>query len=345
MGRFALKFESLGKLGEGIRGKGDGFKAMNSIRTDLALEAREAVGEIPGVEMEQENLGATVITRVRVATSAGARRMGKPIGRYITIENEALSRPETLRNRELGGIIAQELRALLGPGEGENAMVVGLGNRSLTPDSLGPRVTGEILVSRHIREHMPDYLDERVRSVCAISPGVMGVTGIETGELVRSAVRLVQPSCLIVVDSLAARSRRRILGTVQISDAGVVPGSGVGNHRTALNRQSLGLPVIAVGVPMVVRAAVIGRETLETALENIVQREGVSSVVGRRLTAYLREEGLDDLVCEDGPMHSFVVTPVSIDEAVRNVASLVAEGINRCLQPELCFEEIQAMLP
>lgn len=114
---------------------------------------------------------------------------------------------------------------------------------------------------------------------------------------------------MIVVDSLAARSRRRILGTVQISDAGVVPGSGVGNHRTALNRQSLGLPVIAVGVPMVVRAAVIGRETLETALENIVQREGFNSVVGRRLTAYLREEGLDDLVCEDGPMHSFVVTP------------------------------------
>ncbi len=317
---------------------------MACINTDLALEAREAVGEIPGVEMEQEKKGETLVTRVHVVTPMGARRMGKPIGRYVTIENEELSRAETLRDREMGGIIAEELRALLGEEQDGCAMVAGLGNRELTPDSLGPRVTGEILVSRHIKENMPDFLDERVRSVCAVSPGVMGVTGIDTGELLRAAVESVRPACLIAVDSLAARSRRRILGTVQLSDAGVVPGSGVGNHRTALTRETLGLPVVAIGVPMVVRAAVIGREALETALNSIVRREGNETPMARRIRGYLDEETLEELSQEDASMRGFVVTPVSIDEAVRNVATLVAEGINRCLQPELKYEEIQAML-
>lgn len=317
---------------------------MRGIDSDLALEAREAVGEIQGVAMQQEKRGETLITRVHVQNEDGARRMNKPIGRYITIENAALSRPQSLRTRELSGIIAGELQRLLGPGDKGCAMVAGLGNRNLTPDSLGPRVTANILVSRHILSNMPDFLDDRVRSVCAVSPGVMGNTGIETGELLRSAVEAVRPSCLIVVDSLAARSRRRILGTVQISDAGVVPGSGVDNHRVALNEQTLGLPVVAIGVPMVVRAAVLGQEAAEYTIRSIAEQEGEGSLFSRRLLGYLDGDSLEKRLREDTPLQSFVVTPVSIDEAVRNTAALVAEGINRCLQPELSAEEIQAML-
>ncbi|MDR2514819.1 MAG: GPR endopeptidase [Christensenellaceae bacterium] len=317
----------------------------NLVRTDLALEAREAAGEIPGVSMEQEELDGTTITRVKVFSPEGARALGKPMGNYITLENAALSEAEALRGGELGAVIAREIRALLKAGEDACPMVAGLGNRNLTPDSLGPRVTEALFISRHIKETMPELLDQKVRPVCAVSPGVMGETGIETGELILAAVRAVKPSCLIVVDSLAARSASRVLGTVQISDAGVSPGSGVGNHRSALTRQSLSLPVIAIGVPMVVHAAVIGRDTLERAIDEIAGGAGENSALAKELAAYREGRALDGLLrrAQGELMQNFVVTPISIDEAVRNVAQLVAEGINLCLQPEMSREEILAL--
>lgn len=316
------------------------------IRTDLALEAREASGEISGVSMEQEELGGSKITRVEVLNEAGAGKIGKPIGKYITIENAALSSADALCDSALVEAIAREIRGFFALGEDENAMVAGLGNRNLTPDSLGPKVAERILVSRHILSTMPDLLDARVRSVSAICPGVMGETGIETGELVACAAKAVRPSCLIVVDSLAARSAARILGTVQISNAGVVPGSGVGNHRTALTRQSLGLPVVAIGVPMVVHALTIGKDTLERAFalmeEAIAADNSYKDFAGRHLEeaqlGRIMDRALEPL--ENG----FVVTPVSIDEAVKNVADLVAEAINVALQPELSREEIAALV-
>lgn len=292
-------------------------------RTDLALEAKEQNGEIPGVEMEQEQCASAVLTRVRVVSEEGAQRIGKPKGTYITIEQKDLYEKDPQNAAQLYACIAEQIRSLLGDRSGKGAaLVVGLGNRDLTPDSLGPRVVSQLFITRHVCTALPGVLDDRVHPVCAIAPGVMAETGMETGEVVRAVAEAVQPDCIIVVDALAARSTQRILSTVQITDAGVVPGSGVGNHRTALNRESLGVPVIAVGVPTVVHAATILRDALEKLLGSNDKTE--------KLLHSLDGENL-------------VVTPVMIDEAVRSVSALVARAIDAALQPGLTQQELSAM--
>lgn len=286
------------------------------------MEAREAAGEIEGVEMEQKKEGKATVTRVRVNTEQGARAIGKPIGTYVTIEQSGLAQT---RSSALTRCIGQQLKQLLGEVRPGGALVVGLGNRELTPDSLGPRVMQHILVTRHLFTQLPELLDERVQPVSVLAPGVMGSTGMETGEVVQAVVQRVRPGCVVVVDALAARSTSRILNTVQLTDAGVSPGSGVGNHRDALTRETLGVPVVAVGVPMVVHASTILRD----ALERIAGESGA----GLDLGALLRDMDGENLV----------VTPVMIDEAVRSVAALLAEGIDLALQPELSRRELRAL--
>lgn len=298
---------------------------MQSFRTDLAMEASQAAGEISGVEMEQNTVEKATITRVRVLNEKGAQTIGKPIGTYITVEQSDLYEKQAQGSDVLARCIADQLVRLLGAVQPRCALVVGLGNRDLTPDSLGPRVMQEMLVSRHILKQFPELIDERVRSVCVMAPGVMGATGMETGEVVQAVVYSIQPDCVVIVDALAARSIGRILSTVQLTDAGVAPGSGVGNHRDALTKETLGVPVVAVGVPMVVHASTILRD----ALERIVGQ----SAAQLDLHALLRDMDGENLV----------VTPVVIDEAVRNVAALVADSINLALQPELTLNEIRAM--
>ena len=295
---------------------------QTGVRTDLAMEAREAAGEIEGVEMEQHREGKAIVTRVRVVTEQGARAIGKPIGTYVTIEQNGLTQAKT---GALSKCIAQQLSLLLGQPRQGGALVVGLGNRELTPDSLGPRVTQRILVTRHLFTQLPELLDERVQPVSVLAPGVMGSTGMETGEVVQAVVQRVKPACVVVVDALAARSTSRILNTVQLTDAGVSPGSGVGNHRDALTRETLGVPVVAVGVPMVVHASTILRD----ALERIAGDSGASLDLGALLRSM------------DG--ENLVVTPVMIDEAVRAIAALLAEGIDLALQPGLTRRELSAL--
>ena len=295
---------------------------QTGVRTDLAMEAREAAGEIEGVEMEQHREGKATVTRVRVVTEQGARAIGKPIGTYVTIEQNGLTQAKT---GALSKCIAQQLSLLLGQPQQGGALVVGLGNRELTPDSLGPRVTQRILVTRHLFTQLPELLDERVQPVSVLAPGVMGSTGMETGEVVQAVVQRVKPACVVVVDALAARSTSRILNTVQLTDAGVSPGSGVGNHRDALTRETLGVPVVAVGVPMVVHASTILRD----ALERIAGDSGASLDLGALLRSM------------DG--ENLVVTPVMIDEAVRAIAALLAEGIDLALQPGLTHRELNAL--
>ena len=295
---------------------------QTGVRTDLAMEAREAAGEIEGVEMEQHREGKAIVTRVRVVNEQGARAIGKPIGTYVTIEQNGLTQAKT---GALSKCIAQQLSLLLGQPRQGGALVVGLGNRELTPDSLGPRVTQRILVTRHLFTQLPELLDERVQPVSVLAPGVMGSTGMETGEVVQAVVQRVKPACVVVVDALAARSTSRILNTVQLTDAGVSPGSGVGNHRDALTRETLGVPVVAVGVPMVVHASTILRD----ALERIAGDSGASLDLGALLRSM------------DG--ENLVVTPVMIDEAVRAIAALLAEGIDLALQPGLTRRELNAL--
>lgn len=295
----------------------------NSYRTDLAMEAREQNTEISGVEIMQEQRAGAMLTCVKVLSDEGSRKLGKPIGTYITIEQSDLYEKNPQEERPLTECIAQQIGKLLKNDRAKGTtLIVGLGNRELTPDSLGPRVVSELLVTRHVHKALPEKIDARVRSVCAIAPGVMGETGMETEEVVKAVVDAVKPECVVVVDALAARSTQRILRTVQITDAGVAPGSGVGNHRSALNRESLGIPVIAVGVPMVVHASTILRD----ALERMAGGEVGSEVI---------------LHSMDG--ENLVVTPVMIDQAVRNVAARLALALDIALQPELTTEEMKRM--
>lgn len=295
---------------------------QSGVRTDLAMEAREAAGEIEGVEMEQKKEGKAIVTRVRVNTEQGARVIGKPVGTYITIEQSGLSQE---KGTALSRCIGTQLAQLLGEVRQGGALVVGLGNRELTPDSLGPRVTQQVLVTRHLFTQLPELVDGRVQPVSVLAPGVMGSTGMETGEVVQAVVQRVKPGCVVVVDALAARSTGRILNTVQLTDAGVAPGSGVGNHRDALTKESLGVPVVAVGVPMVVHASTILRD----ALEHIAGESGAELNV--------------DTLLRDMDGENLVVTPVMIDEAVRSVAALLAEGIDLALQPGLSRRELRAL--
>ena len=266
-----------------------------SVRTDLALEERERFAsddvEIQGVVLEEDYDEEREIrtTRVEICTENGARAMGKPVGIYLTLETPDLALPdeETHLNiaRKLSGHIRELIRRNTGRNEKDlSVLVAGLGNRSVTPDSLGPCVADHLNVTRHIiREYGKYAMDkEYVNLVSAIVPGVMGQTGMESTEIVRGVVDETHPDLVIAVDALAARSCRRLNRTVQIADTGINPGSGVGNHRSGLTEKTLGVPVIGIGVPTVVDAATIVNDTMENfiaALESSESLKGVGDVL------------------------------------------------------------------
>jgi spore protease len=227
----------------------------------------------------------------------------------------------------MSSLIGEEIGRMVDLSGGE-ALVVGLGNRMVTPDSLGPLTVDRILVTRHIFSAMPKYADEKLRSVCAIAPGVLGVTGIETAEMLESVVRKIKPACVICVDALAARAAGRIGGAVQITDTGIQPGSGVGNRRMALNKESLGVDVIAVGMPTVIYAATLARDAF--AMLDETAEEAALGKLEKELMG--------------GPGGDMIVTPREIDAIIKDSAGMIAAGINRALQPELSDSEIMAMM-
>ncbi len=296
---------------------------MRQIWTDLAMEAGGAIR--PEVSQLGDGIEKTV---VRITDEALARQLGRSVGTYVT-----LGCPQTLsidlRTREaLAGALADTLRGML-PEESGDVLVVGLGNRNVTPDALGPRTVERVLVTRHMGEALPQDVSAGMRSVCAAAPGVLGVTGIETAEVIRGMAAHVKPGAVIAVDALAARSSERIGSTIQIADTGIAPGSGVGNHRRALDRQTLGVPVIAVGVPMVVYAWALAGD----ALSAFAQADGASAEDEEKLARHVERvvsQKLGDLI----------VTPREVDALIERMAGIVAEGINRALHPGLSSADI-----
>ena len=249
------------------------------VRTDLALEARESIErteeEIRGVRVEEETKEdiQVHITKVVIETKNGARAMNKPMGNYITLEAPAMQEEDEGYHREISEELARQVRSLIPDADSEQSvLVVGLGNREVTADALGPGVVDNLFITRHIvREYgKAAYNKERMNVVSSIVPGVMAATGMETAEIVRGVISQTEPDLVIVVDALAARSTKRLNRTIQITDTGINPGSGVGNHRNGLTRESLGVPVIAIGVPTVVDAGTI----VSDALEKLVQESG-----------------------------------------------------------------------
>ena len=302
---------------------------MRQVRTDRALEASQAAGSSPGVHVSQWEEESVSITEVRVETEEAAQRLGKSVGTYLTLECEGVRRRDPAAREEVQNVLGEEIARLLPPDEqGAPVLVVGLGNRRVTPDSLGPKTVDGTLVTRHLLRELPDKVDERLNPVCAIAPGVMGATGLETMETVSALVKEIHPRCLIVIDSLAARASSRVGVSIQLSDTGIQPGSGVGNHRRALNERELGVRVIALGMPTVVYAVTIARDALEILGEGETNPAALDEV-----TKSLFENEIGEMI----------VTPREVDDMIDDAAQMLAGGINRALQTALSPEEIAGL--
>jgi len=248
------------------------------INLDLALEAHDVIrgergGEIPGVSLSEDSFNVANVKTVTVLDQRGASIIGKPPGKYITIESDVLRVNNKTSHRQLSQILMQKLKEILPfKTENDSVLIVGLGNWNATPDALGPQVVEKTMATRHLYGKVPEELTNGLRSVSAIAPGVLGTTGIETAEIIKGIVEKTSPNVLITIDALAAGNVSRIGTTIQIADTGINPGSGVGNKRAVINQETIGIPVIAIGVPTVVHAGVIANDIIENFVEQMKSR-------------------------------------------------------------------------
>jgi len=308
-----------------------------SFRTDLAVETREAYKkalsiDMPGVSAEDEVIDDVKVTRVKVETQEGAENIGKPIGNYITLDAPQIKDNEPDTNEKVYMVLAKELRKLIGENKDKSVLVVGLGNWNVTPDALGPKVISYVEVTRHILEYAPEYVNRPLRSVSAISPGVLGTTGMETGEVIKGVIDKIKPDLVIAIDALASRKLERISTTIQIADTGISPGSGIGNKRMALSKETLGIPVIAVGVPTVVDAATMANDTIELMLENIDKIGSQNGSDYDRIKQMSQEDKYAMVKEVLNPyVGDLVVTPKEIDAIITSVSDVVSQGINHAL--------------
>lgn len=294
-----------------------------NIHTDLALEDKERFEsdnvEISGVSVEEfyDEEHEIRVTEVKILTENGAKSMRKPIGTYITMEMANLALPD----EEYHHVVAEELSKYVGnvlqmdkEKEDYTVLVVGLGNRDVTPDALGPHTVECLNVTRHIVKEYGKYAmgEETVNMVSAIAPGVMAQTGMESYEIIKGIVETTKPDAVLVVDALAARNTKRLNRTIQIADTGIHPGSGVGNHRNEISKETLGVPVIAIGVPTVVDAATIVRDTMENLLSTLETDD--------------KYEMMQELIAPH--LYGMFVTPKDIDESIDRIGATIAEGLN-----------------
>ena len=308
-----------------------------SIRTDLALEQKERIEadtvEISGVVLEEnyDEEREIKITTVKIETENGAKTMGKPVGTYITIEAPNMAIPDEGYHEEISRELSKFLKTLLKKEKGDySVLVVGLGNRQVTPDALGPYVADNLNVTRHIIKEYGKYAmgEEKVHLVSAVVPGVTGQTGMETVEIVKGIVQETKPDFIVAIDALAARNSKRLNRTIQIADTGIHPGSGVGNQRNAINRETVGVPVIAIGVPTVVDAATIVNDAMENllaALESSEMLKGVG-VVMQGYSAAEKYELVKELIAPH--LNGMFVTPKDIDDTVKRISYTISEALN-----------------
>ena len=310
-------------------------KQILQFRTDLASERRDLYKkanniekEIEGIETEEEKNGEQLITtRVKVLNEQGAQAIGKPIGNYITIDIKNLRLAQEEDIQKASEIVTKELKTLILQHVDGKApiLVVGLGNIYVTPDALGPKVVNEVDITRHLLQYMPEVLDENTRPVSAIAPGVLGTTGIETQEILKGIVENIKPQLLIIIDALASRSIERISSSIQLADTGIVPGAGVGNTRKELTKETLGIPVIALGIPTVVDAATIAADSLTLFIQK-VQEEAQSNDFLNQLQEEDKYEMIKEVLAPSD--YNLIVTPKEIDDLIENMKDVVARGIN-----------------
>lgn len=311
---------------------------MYNFRTDLAVERRDFIkkanqleDEVDGIEVEEKEISDKIKTsKVKVLNDKGEQAIGKPVGSYVTIDVKKLKLATEEDIQKAAEVLRDELQIILQEHstKKDDILVVGLGNLQVTPDALGPKVIQDIDITRHILSYMPQVLPEDTRTVSAISPGVLGTTGIETLEIIKGIVENVKPKLIIVIDALASRSMHRISSTIQIADTGIVPGAGVGNTRKELSKNTLGIPVIALGIPTVVEAATIAADSLDIFIEKL-QEEANSNDYLNNLHGQDKYEIIKEALMPQD--YNFIVTPKEIDELIENMSSIVARGINMCL--------------
>ena len=285
-------------------------------RTDLALEARElwkegreAAEEIPGVTFEEQQRDGIHLSRLEIRSQEGAEELGKPQGIYVTLEIESMLRREEDAFESAVSLLAEQLRTCLALKEEATVLVAGLGNRAVTPDAIGPEAADQVIVTRHLKAQLPQAFTG-FRNVSVLRTGVMGTTGIESAEVIGAVCEKLKPDCIIALDALASRETRRLCRTVQLTDTGIVPGSGVGNSRAALNRETLGVPVVAIGVPTVVDAGSLAAELTGTVPDSQI------------------------------PESTMIVTPREIDQRIQEIARLIGYGINMALHTDLTIRDI-----
>lgn len=307
---------------------------MYNFRTDLADERADIFKQnnhiedsIDGVETTVREEGNVKITEVRITNENGEQAIGKPKGNYITIDIQKLKLATDEEIEQYGNILATELKKLIDShsAKEDDILVVGLGNIYVTPDSLGPKVINEIDVTRHILKYAPEYLEEGTRSVSAISPGVLGTTGIETLEVITGIVEKIKPKLIIVIDALASRSMDRISSSIQLADTGIVPGAGVGNTRKELSQNTLNIPVLAVGIPTVVESAVLVNDCLNLFITKLQEEAKSNDYLNQLKQQDNYEEIKEALIPEN---YNMIVTPKEIDELIENMKDVVAKGIN-----------------
>lgn len=284
-----------------------------NFRTDLACELKTDLNKkTGGVSAKEEKFGEIIINTITVENEIGERLLGKPKGTYYTFTLPEFSESET--ENITVKLICSRLKSLL-PKNTDTVLVVGLGNRDITPDALGPFASKNVLATRHIKSELPAESDfEDLKPVAVLAPGVLGKTGIETLEIIKGAVNTVKPSAVIVIDAFAARSADRLGKTVQLASSGICPGSGVGNSRKAVNKESLGVPVISIGVPTVVDALTLAHDAV-----------GESGDFPQNIS-------------------EMFVTPREIDLIIERSAKIISESINSALQPAYSLEEIKDLI-
>ena len=307
---------------------------MYNFRTDLALERRDIyqkvnkLNEIDGIKSAEEDIDKNIkVSRVYILNENGEQAIGKPKGIYITIDVKNLKLAGEDEIQKTSEIVSNELRNIIdqhAQKQGE-LLIVGLGNIYVTPDALGPKVINEIDVTRHIIKYLPQYVEEGTRSVSAISPGVLGTTGIETVEILKGIVDNVKPKLLIVIDALASRSIDRISSTIQISDTGIVPGAGVGNVREEISQKTLGIPVIAIGIPTVVELATLVSDGIDIFIDRLQEKAESNEYLNKLQENDKYEEVKEALNVGE---YNMIVTPKEIDDLIENMKDIVARGIN-----------------
>lgn len=319
-----------------------------NIRTDLAIEAKEDLsqkglneeGVIVNINDKDKEI---ILTHVEITNEHGEKVMGKPKGNYFTLEfkysEDEMNKISIMLSQQIKKIVKVQ------PNEKFTTLIVGLGNWNITPDALGPKVVSKLMITKHIFDEAQELIFHKMSQVCALSPGVLGITGIETGKIIQGVAEKTSPDLIIAIDALASRRIERICSTIQLTDTGIIPGSGVNNKRKALNKQTLGVPVIALGVPTVVEASTVASDTIDIVIDKIIEQTTkgkefyqMLSEIDKREKEVMIKELLQPY------MGDLLVTPKDVDKSITDLSDIIANAINLALHPEMSLEEISTYI-